>query len=267
MPATTGAAMGMTRSRKKDEARLNHADKKTQRAPSLGGVVMTQNGALYRLLAWLSPAFPVGAYSYSHGLEYAVEAGLVDDRATLTAWVEAILRHGAGRVDASVFCESYAAVRDGDGGRLRDVAARAGAMRGTAETALESQAQGAAFLVAVLDAWPTPAITGWRERLGDEAPVYAVAVAMAAATHGVPLDSALAAFLQGFVGNLISAGLRLIPLGQTDGQIALAALEPAVADAAAAAQARPFADIGTATPMVDWTSMQHETQYTRLFRS
>ena len=234
----------------------------------VGGHSMTNNAALYRLLTWLSPGFPVGAYSYSHGLEYAVEAGLVGDRETLTGWIGTILAHGTGRTDAGVFCAAHAAAWDDDAARLRDVATYAAALRGTAELALESEAQGQAFMAAVERAWATPRLAAWRRRLGAEQPVvYAVAVAITAAAHEVRLPDALAAFLHAAAANLVSAGVRLVPLGQTDGQIAIAGLEPVVEAAVAAAQARPFDDVGAATPMVDWTSMRHEVQYTRLFRS
>ncbi len=228
--------------------------------------------ALYRLMTWLSPSFPVGAYSYSHGIEYAVEAGLVHDRASLTGWVAAIVGHGAGQVDAVLFRATYDAVAAADETRLADILELAAAFRATAETALESRAQGAAFLATCRAAWPHPALDRLA-RLADGVPVampVAVATACAAADTdrpAVPLDAALTAFLQAVVANLVSAGVRLIPLGQTEGQQAIAALETPVAAAVKRALATPLDDIGSAAPMVDWTSMLHETQYTRLFRS
>ena len=234
----------------------------------MGGGAVTNNAALYRLLTWLSPGFPVGAYSYSHGIEYAVEAGLIRDRETLTGWIGTILAHGTGRSDAGVFRAAYAAARDDDAVRLGHVAAYAATLRGTAELALESEAQGQAFMAAIERAWATPRLATWRRRLEAERPVvYAVAVAIAAEAHEVSLEHTLGAFLHAVAANLVSAGVRLVPLGQTDGQIAIAGLEPVVEAAVAAAQARPFDDVGAATPMVDWSSMQHEAQYTRLFRS
>jgi urease accessory protein len=224
---------------------------------------------VYRLAVWLSPAFPVGAYTYSSGIEQAVERGLVTDADSLFDWVAAILRVGQGRIDADLFRDAYTALWDGDEAGLAAVAELADVIRGTAELALESAAQGEAFLTAVRAAWPEPRLEGFAVQLARlrRKPAYAVAVGATAAAHGVPLDDALVAFLHAISANLVSAGLRLIPLGQTAGQRVTARLEPIAVAAAAAALRRERADIGAATPMVDWTSMQHETQYTRLFRS
>lgn len=226
---------------------------------------MITDGALYRLMTWLSPSFPVGAYTYSHGLEWAVESGAVHDRATLEDWVRGVLAHGAGRSDADLFRDAWAA----EGGDLDRVIEVADAFRGTAELALESAAQGRAFLTAVLASWPHPRLDDLAQRCAalDRPPAYPVAVAVAAAAHGVPLAPALTAFLHAFTANLVSAAVRLVPLGQTDGQRVQAALAPAVAEAARAALARPPEDFGAAAPRVDLFSMFHETQYTRLFRS
>ncbi len=222
---------------------------------------MIDQTSLYRLTAWLSPGFPVGAYAYSHGLEHAVEVGLVGDRQSLTRWIEAILAHGAGRIDAMLFRAAWRAAEDDDHAALAETAARARAMRATPEMALESAAQGRAFLDTVRAAWPDP-----RLDCLEDAP-YAVAVGAAAAVAGAPLEAALTVFLQAFAANLISAAVRLVPLGQTDGQMAQAALMEPVLAAARAAMAADPADIGGAAWVVDWTSVGHETQTTRLFRS
>jgi urease accessory protein len=227
---------------------------------------LSEAAALYRLMAWMSPAYPLGAFSYSHGLEYAVEIGMVEDRDSLVLWIETVLDAGAGRIDGALFAHAWQAAAAGDQPALRDLAETAAAWRATAETAQENQLQGAAFLATTRRAWPHP-------RLDDFAAQWAgpvalpIAAALASAVHGVPLAAALAAYLQAFAANLVSAGLRLIPLGQTDGQRAIAALEPAVAAATAAALTGRLDAIGSATPLLDWCSMRHETQYTRLFRS
>src|SRR5712671_3913662 len=110
--------------------------------------------ALYRLLAWLSPSFPVGAFSYSHGLEAAAASGAVHDRASLQAWIAAIVTQGSGRIDADILCKAYRAARAGDEAGI-DVANRRGlAFRATAELALEAAQQGEAFLNTCLAAWP-----------------------------------------------------------------------------------------------------------------
>lgn len=229
----------------------------------------TTEGALYRLMAWLSPSFPVGAFSYSHALEAAVEERYVTDRATLKAWVGAIVEHGAGRSDAGLFCGAWRAVSADDDAAFVGIAELAAAWRGTSELALESAGPGAAFLSTVRAAWPELTIGPRADRLekAGVAPSYCVAVALAAALADIPLAPSLTAYLHAFTANLVSAGVRLIPLGQTDGQRVIAALAPRIAAAAEAALVRPPEDLGSAAPMVDLLSMRHEVQYTRLFRS
>ena len=222
---------------------------------------------LYRLLAWLSPAYPVGAFSYSHGVETAVEEGLIKDRASLVGWLDSVLRRGTGAVDGALFAAGWRAASAGDWPSFDAVAERAAAWRGTAEMALESRQQGGSFLSITRTAWPHQALDEAHRRLEGEL-ALPVAVALAAAVHGIALEQALTGYLQSFTANLISAALRAVPLGQTDGQVALAALESAVHDTAQAAVAvESLDDVGTATPLLDWCSLRHEIQYTRLFRS
>ena len=222
--------------------------------------------SLLRLLAWLSPGFPVGAYSFSHGIEYAVEAGKVSDAGTLTAWVETALEIGSGRADAILFCAAWRAVAAEDRRALFAVAERAAALRSTAELGRESTAQGRAFCQAVAAGWPRRG-TGPLLKVWDGPVAYPVAVAAACAAHGIDLADGLCAYLQAFAANLISAGVRLIPLGQSDSQRALAALETPILRLAATVPYFALADAGSAAWMVDLCSMQHETQRTRLFRS
>jgi len=218
---------------------------------------------LYPLLAWTSPAYPIGAYTYSHGIEYAVEIGAVKNRDTLSAWVGRIVSKGAGFLDAVLFAEAWRAV--GDAARLDGLNELAAALRGTSETALESSQQGASFLMATRAAWPDAALDAFADRQNG---IAALPIAFAVAAAGrVPLEPALTAYLHGMAANLVSAGVRLVPLGQTDGQRALAALAPIVAATVARALATPIEEAGSAAAMVDWSSMRHETQYTRLFRS
>jgi urease accessory protein len=229
-------------------------------------IIMTTEAALYRLMTWLSPAYPLGAFSYSHGLEYAVEAGLVRDRAGLGDWVATALGAGAGLSDGALLAAAWRAAAAGDAAALDEVACLAFAWRGSAETALESRAQGAAFLATTRAAWPHRLLDALALRHRGEA-ALPVAVGVAAAGHGVPLAAALTAYLHGFAATLVSAGLRLVPLGQSDGQQVMAALESVIAGAANTVLATPLDEIGTAAPLIDWCSMRHETQYTRLFRS
>jgi urease accessory protein len=230
-------------------------------------VTTITEAGLYRLLTWLSPSYPVGAYSYSHGLEYAVEAALVAGRDGLVAYVATALEAGAGRVDAALLSAAWRAARDGDAARLDEIADLAAAWRGTAEMALETETQGRAFLSTTRATWPHPGLDALAVRRADSTVALPVAVGAAAAFHGISLPLARAGFLHAFAANLVSAGVRLIPLGQTDGQRALAALEPVVARAAATATATPLEEIAAAAPLIDWCSMRHESQYTRLFRS
>ncbi len=224
--------------------------------------------ALQRLLAWLSPSFPVGAFSYSHGLEWAIEDGTVVTAADLVAWLGDVLRHGAGRNDAIVFVHAYAAAATGDDDGLRAVAELAAAFQPSKERRLESCAQGAAFLMAVTATWPNPRLAALSETLAAEPAVpYPIAVAVAAAAHDVPLAPALIACLNAFVANIVSAGVRAIPIGQTDGQRTIAALSPLIEEIAASSLHASLDDLGGASFRADIASMKHETQYTRLFRS
>jgi urease accessory protein len=222
--------------------------------------------ALYRLQAWLSPAYPVGTFSFSSGLEWAVEAGDVKDATTLQGWLAVILADGGGFCDAVFFVHAYRAVAHSDDNALAAVAELAVAFAPSKERHLETTAQGSAFLAATRAAWPCAAL----DRLGAIAPApcaYPIAVGVAVAGHGIPLAPALAAYLHALAANLISAGVRLIPLGQTDGQRVLAALEPVVAATAARALETPLNEVGSAAFRADLASLRHETQYTRLFRS
>jgi len=228
---------------------------------------VTGGDPLYRLLAWLSPSYPVGAFSYSHGVETAVEEGLIRDRASLVAWLDSVLRRGTGAVDGALFAASWRAATAGDWPLFDGIAQRATAWRGTSEMALESRQQGGSFLSITRTAWPHPALDEVHRRLGGEL-ALPIAVALAASAHGIGLEAALSGYLHAFTANLISAALRTVPLGQTDGQLALAALEASVSDTVRAAVAvDSLDDVGTATPLLDWCSLRHETQYTRLFRS
>jgi urease accessory protein len=230
-------------------------------------ITMTEDlneAGLYRLMTWLSPGYPVGAFSYSHGLEYAVEDGTVTDAAMLQAWLADLLRFGSGRNDAILFRHAFEAAPQASA--LAEIAALAAAFAASAERHLETTAQGRAFAEATTDAWPCAALDRLL-RVWDGPLAYPVVVAVAAAGHGLALHPSLGAYLHGFAGNLVSAGLRLIPLGQRDGQRVMAALEGPIAETAAAAVATPLADLGGATALADLAAMKHETQYTRLFRS
>lgn len=229
------------------------------------GMALSQ-ADLVKLQTWFSPSFPTGAFSYSHGLEWVVEAGGVRDRHTLTAWVEDVLRHGAGRSDAIILSTLWRAVHVEDWQEAAWIAALAAALQPTAERRQESLSQGAAFLSALTAGWPHPIIERFLERCPGE-PAYPVAVGVATAAHGLPLDAVLAACLHAFAANLVSAGVRLIPLGQTDGLRVIRALEETLLDVACESRAAGLDELGSACFLADVASMRHENQYTRLFRS
>ena len=225
--------------------------------------------ATLRLQSWLSPAFPTGSYSYSHGLEWAVEMGYVHHRESLVDWLEADLCYGSGRNEAILFNEAWRCAMDDDRARLFEIAELAAAFRGTSEFALESSQQGAACLATLRQVWPDR-VPDWLSEILRERkvqPALAVVLGVRSARQGIPASLALPAFLQSYLANLVIAGVRLIPLGQTDGQLAIAGLEEAILAASAQAKQSTIDDLGSAAFMVDLASMAHETQYTRLCRS
>ena len=222
--------------------------------------------ALYRLMAWLSPAYPIGAFSYSSGIEWAVEALDISDAATLREWLAATIAEGSGFCDAVFFVHAYRAVAANDDAALRAVAELAAALVPSRERFLETTQQGRAFLDVTAAAWPCAALARlaavWNKDVA-----LPVAVGVTCAGHDIPCELALHAFAHALTANWISAGLRLVPLGQTDGQRVLAALEPVVAAAAQRALGTALDDVGGSTFRADLASMRHESQYTRLFRS
>ena len=207
---------------------------------------MTDTGSLYRLLAWLSPGYPVGAYTYSHGLEQAVESGLVGDADSAGGWIQDVVELGAGFTDTVLLAEAYRSVQSEDSSRLAEVAELAAAFAATKELALESHAQGRAFFEITEAAWHTPALdmlrTAWS---GPHA--YPVVVGCAAAGHGIELEDAAVGYVHAFGANLVSAAVRLVPLGQTDGQRITAALEPVTGATARRALDTGPDEMGSAT--------------------
>ncbi|HEY7242265.1 MAG TPA: urease accessory protein UreF [Xanthobacteraceae bacterium] len=223
-------------------------------------------GALYRLMTWFSPGYPVGAFSYSSGIEWSVEAGDIGDTAALRSWVTSMLAEGSGYCDAVFFAHAWRAAAGMDESALRTASELAIAFAPSAERHLETTAQGRAFLDVTRAAWPCPALDRL-DCIANGPLALPVAAAVACAGHGIALAPALQCYLQALATNLVSAGMRLIPLGQSDGQRVLAALEPVVAATAARALTTPLEEVASSAMRADLASMQHETQYTRLFRS
>jgi urease accessory protein len=214
--------------------------------------------AQLRLMAFLSPAFPIGGFSYSHGLERAAHDGFLPDAAALREWLSDLIAFGSGWNDAVLFAEAHRrAGRD----ELAELAELAEALAGSEERHRETMLQGAAFIVAA-GAWPHPIF----ERLPGDCP-YCVAAGAILGAHDVPLETALAAWLQAFAMNLAQAGIRLGVTGQRGAMTTVAALEPLILDTARRAGTSTLDDLGSATILSDIVAMKHETQASRLFRS
>jgi urease accessory protein len=231
--------------------------------------------ALYDLMSWMSPAWPIGAFAHSGGLEWAVEAGHVADRARCADWIGDLIARGTIHNDAVLFVHAWRAAADGDAERLRAVAELAAASQTGFERRLEATAQGAAFRKIALGSINPPRdgedFATLLSSIDDDDVTYPVAAAALFATNGIALSQALTAWLHGAAANLVSAAQRLVPLGQTDGQRVLRELrEPifaAVEAALALPDTEPFDQLGGATLLAELGCMAHETQYTRLFRT
>ncbi|KAB1089488.1 urease accessory protein UreF [Neorhizobium galegae] len=210
-------------------------------------------------MAWLSPAFPIGGFAYSGGLERAVHDGLVKDAAGLSAWLTSLLRHGSLWNDAVLFCE--ASRRFEDEVALKETAELGLALAGSAERHAETLSLGKAFASAA-SAWRHPVL----DRLPPAVP-FPVAVGAVAAAHGVPVAQALAAYLHAAVSQSVSAGIRLGVSGQVEGVAILAEIEGLVAEIAEKASLATLDDLGGAAVQAEIASLRHETQHSRLFRS
>jgi urease accessory protein len=198
-----------------------------------------------------SPAFPVGAFAYSHGLETCVQAGQVTEAAALCDWLETVLEHGAGWSDTVLMAQAA------QGGDLAALSELALALSPSHERRRETELQGAALASTVSEVWNL-----------DIAPLpYPVAMGRTVALLDLPLLPALTLYLQAFAANLTGAGVRLIPLGQTDGQRVIQALAPLCQSLAARAMDADTDDIGGFVPLIDVASQRHDQLYSRLFRS
>jgi len=219
------------------------------------------------LMVWLSPAFPVGSFAFSHGIEWAVQAGDVRDAETTARWIGGLLAHGGLRNDCVLAAAAWRAVSERDGRGLGDVVELALALAGSRERHLETAAQGNAFLVAVRAAWETSTVDWAADVLAGREVAYPVAVGSTASAHGIALLSTLEMFALAVVQNLVSATIRLSTLGHTDGQRVIAALLPETRRLAQWASLSTLDDLGGSVFRSDLAALRHETQYTRLFRS
>ncbi len=218
------------------------------------------------LLTWFSPSYPVGSFAYSHGLEWAQEAGDLPDAANIAAWLADLIERGAARSDAILGVAAWDATTAGDWAEVASVAELALAMATSTERRMETVTQGNAFLLATAAAHPVPELAELKQVAGPDV-AYPVAVAVAAAGHGIAKEELLPAFMLGFAANLVSASVRLGIVGQTDGQRVLAGLMPAISRAAAELVNASLDDLGACAFRSDIASLRHETQYSRLFRS
>lgn len=214
----------------------------------------TDTAHILTLAQWFSPAYPVGAFSYSHGLEQAVQAGCVTDGASLGAWIGDVLAHGAGRSDAVFLAAAYAAETLAD---LAEIDATCRAFAATKERLLETDQQGAAFAKVTTEVCDgaLPALC------------YPVAVGRTARLRALPQGLTATMFLHAFASNLTAAGQRLLPFGQTAAQALIASLHP-LCERIALDTAHGDLQRLTATAFLpEIAAMRHETQYSRIFRT
>lgn len=209
---------------------------------------------LLTLAQWFSPSYPIGAFSYSHGLETAIVQGHIRSKDDLFSWLEQLLHHGAGRSDALFLAAAFHAQTPET---IREINATSVAFAPSRERLLESQNQGAAFC--------TTTAAVWAEPLGDL--TYPVAVGHAAQLHGLPLEATSAMFLHAFVANLIGAAQRLALIGQTSGQDLLRALAPTCETVAAQTRDGDLDQLSGTAFLADILAMHHETQYSRMFQT
>jgi urease accessory protein len=217
-------------------------------------IPMLTDPGITLLQQWLSPAYPVGAYAYSHGLDCAVATRAIGNIGDLRLWLEDLLICGAGYSDPILLVAAY---RSDHADALNDVDQLARAFAPSKERLAETALQGAAFCQT------TTAISG-HEIAGL---TYPVALGYAARLHDLPLDVTVHMYLHAFLSNLVAAAQRLMPIGQVEGQRLLSALAPLIANAAKDAQTAEISDLNGCCFVADIASMQHETQYSRMFRS
>lgn len=215
---------------------------------------MTTDAQILTLAQWFSPAYPVGAFAYSHGLEWAIEAGQITDVDTLQSWLTDILQHGAGYNDALFLAAAFGGENEAE---LTGIDAKCRAFAPSKERLMETDLQGAAFCKITGDVWAW-SITGL---------TYPVAVGRAAALAGLPLNLTTRMYLHAFVSNLVAAAMRLIPMGQTEGQRVIKTLTPLLAEVAENAMSGTLDDLSSTAFMADIAAMKHENQYSRIFRT
>lgn len=218
------------------------------------------------LFLWLSPAFPVGGFAFSHGLEKLVEDRAVTDKASLLTWLADLAQNGSLHNDLLLLAEAWRAARAQDRARLAAAADLAAALQPGAERQMETLTQGRGFVATCLAAWEVPNLTFLAQRALNRI-AYPICIGTAAADRSVGLLPTLEAYALAFCSNLTSAAIRLSVIGQFDAQRIHAALTPLLKTAALNATAGCLEDLGSACFASDFAALAHETQHTRLFRS
>lgn len=232
---------------------------------------------LYRTLSWTSPAWPIGSFAFSSGLEWAHEAGWLVNAEAVELWLRECLQFGSLSNEANAFVQGWNSAHGEEGPPLSELAELVVASQGSAERALETCAQGAAFrriAVAANQVEHFAEVARYNGKIAaipDEELPYPLAASTLFAAFGVPLDLALTAYLHAAIANLVSAAQRIVPLGHTDAQVLMVRLEhevSATVSRAIDASDQPLIELlSSVTLAADIASMRHETQYTRLFRS
>ncbi len=202
------------------------------------------------LQTWFSPAFPTGAFSYSHGMESAIQDNLVKDAGSLKSWIGSLLSHGSGRNDGLFLKAAYEGVDESNGLCL--------ALCGSKERLRETIELGKAFSRVVRASYDV--------KLPDRT-AYPVAVGMTAKQIGLDLTLTLQSYLQAFTSNLISVGVRTIPLGQQAGQDCLIGLYPVIESMTKKIKSESLNELGSATFISDLMAMKHEKCVPRIYRT
>lgn len=215
---------------------------------------MPTDSDLLTLAQWFSPSYPLGSFAYSHGLEMAIVTGRIDSAGSLQAWLEDVLAHGTGRNDCILIRAAHACT---DLDAVAEVDGHARAFASSAERLAETRVQGGAFARTTAAIWggALPELT------------HPVAVGYAAGRMSLPLELTAQMYLQAFASNLVSAAVRLVPLGQTEGQACLAALSGLVGQVVAKSRGMDLDDLAGSAFLSDVAAMRHETLEHRIFRS
>ena len=216
-------------------------------------IAMTTDFSEHKMMAWLSPAYPIGSYSFSHGLEQAIESKIVSDKESLFDWLSQILAFGSGRNDAIFLANAYRSSKE----NLLHIAELAEAFSGTKERHLETVQQGVAF------AKVTSSVYG----IAIPPVPLPIAVGYASRIENIDLKKLLPLYLHAFIANLISVAVRFIPIGQTDGQIILCRLFGNIEDISKQTIDLNLDDLGNSCFLNDIGSMRHEIMKTRIYRS